>query len=138
MKTVLTSPATAPAPVAALPQAGSPEVFQLTREKETSNSVRFTEVVPEGQPPVFGGLYLPKWKVNAAGGVAIVLLSGPNAAAPANAAHVATLTPSKETPNKVVFTEQPQPGTAPVFGAVYLPKWKFGKSQSVTLALVLG
>lgn len=127
------TPATVPA---AAP--GQPEIYQLAREKETPNSVRFQEVTAEGQPPVMGSLYLPKWKVGGATGCALVLLPGANSPAPQNASHVGTLTRTKETPNKVVFTEQPQPGTPPVFGSVYLPKWKVGAAQSITLALVLG
>lgn len=130
-----------PAPSSPLPAAaapGQPEVFQLAREKETPNAVRFQETPAEGQPPVFGSLYLPKWKVGGAAGIALVLLPGASSPVPANAAHVGTLTRTKETPNKVVFTEAPAPGTPPVFGAVYLPKWKVGNAQSITLALVLG
>ena len=32
-------------------------------EKETKNSVRFTEVPAEGQPPIIGTLYVQKWFV---------------------------------------------------------------------------
>lgn len=133
-----TATTTAPAPAAPPAAPGQPEVFQLAREKETPNAVRFQETAPEGQPPVFGSLYLPKWKVANAAGIALVLLPGANSPVPANAAHVGTLTRTKETPNKAVFTEVPAPNTAPVFGAVYLPKWKVGTAQSITLALVLG
>lgn len=133
--TTVTAPVTPPP---AAPAPGQPEVFQLVREKETPNSVRFQEDAPAGTPPVFGSLYLPKWKVGAAPGIALVLLPGANSPAPANAAHVGTLTRTKETPNKVVFTEAPAPGTPPVFGSVYIPKWKVGAAQSITLALVLG
>lgn len=33
----------------------------LTREKETKNTIRFQETVADGQPPVLGSLYVPKW-----------------------------------------------------------------------------
>ena len=34
-------------------------VFEV--EKETKNTVRYTEVAEEGQPPVIGTIYVQKW-----------------------------------------------------------------------------
>jgi len=35
--------------------------INFVKEKETKNTVRFTEVPEEGKPPVVGTLYLQKW-----------------------------------------------------------------------------
>ena len=31
------------------------------KEKETKNTVRFTEELPPGKPPIIGTLYVQKW-----------------------------------------------------------------------------
>lgn len=33
----------------------------FVKEKETKNTVRFTEELPPGKPPIIGTLYLQKW-----------------------------------------------------------------------------
>ena len=35
--------------------------LRFEREKETKNTVRYTEVQEQGKPPVIGTLYLQKW-----------------------------------------------------------------------------
>ena len=37
------------------------KVAVFTREKETKNTVKFTEVPVQGQAPVVGTLYIQKW-----------------------------------------------------------------------------
>lgn len=39
----------------------------LEPEKETKNTFRFTEVAQEGEPPVLGTLYIPKWVLSRLG-----------------------------------------------------------------------
>jgi len=34
---------------------------KFTKEKDTKNTVRFTEQPPKGKPPVIGTLYVQKW-----------------------------------------------------------------------------
>ncbi len=41
-------------------------IARMTREKETKNSVRFSEDIEEGKPPVIRQMYLPKWWVGTA------------------------------------------------------------------------
>jgi hypothetical protein len=35
--------------------------IQMTKEKETKNTVKFAEVQTQGEPPIIGTLYLQKW-----------------------------------------------------------------------------
>jgi hypothetical protein len=35
--------------------------INLVREKETKNTVRFSEQPEEGQPPLVGTMYMQKW-----------------------------------------------------------------------------
>lgn len=52
-----------------------------------------------------------------------------------NLTHSATLTREKETPNKAVFTETPEPGKPPVLDRVYLPKWFVGNAGKVKITV---
>ena len=45
----------------------------FTREKETRNTVRFSEQSQEGEPPVVGYLYLQRWAAGQADAVHVVL-----------------------------------------------------------------
>jgi hypothetical protein len=42
-------------------------------EKETKNTVRFTEKTEKGKPPLIGTLYVQKWAVGDAKTVSVVL-----------------------------------------------------------------
>ena len=35
--------------------------IQMTKEKDTKNTVKFTEVQSPGEPPIIGTLYVQKW-----------------------------------------------------------------------------
>ncbi|MBI4025334.1 MAG: hypothetical protein HY360_10170 [Verrucomicrobia bacterium] len=45
----------------------------FTKEKETKNTIRFTEQIEQGSPPVIGTLYLQKWFVGTAGKVSVTI-----------------------------------------------------------------
>ena len=46
---------------------------RFVREKETKNTVRFSEVPPDGKPPLIGTLYLQKRVAGSANGVVVEL-----------------------------------------------------------------
>ena len=35
--------------------------IQMTKEKDTKNTVKFAEVQTQGEPPIIGTLYIQKW-----------------------------------------------------------------------------
>ena len=43
--------------------AGKAYTVEMVRDKETKNATRFAEVVPDGQPPRIGTLYVQTWSV---------------------------------------------------------------------------
>ena len=43
------------------------------KEKETKNTVKYSEVPEEGQPPIVGTLYVQKWFAGSANNVKITL-----------------------------------------------------------------
>ncbi len=47
--------------------------IQLTREKETKNTVKFAEVQTPGEAPVVGTLYLQKWAAGDAKGLKVTI-----------------------------------------------------------------
>jgi hypothetical protein len=49
------------------------KVAVFTREKETKNTVKFTEVPVQGQAPVVGTLYIQKWVAGAFQNVKLTL-----------------------------------------------------------------
>lgn len=46
------------------------------KEKETKNTIKFTEVPAAGQPPIMGTLYLQKWVAGDAEEVTITVKVG--------------------------------------------------------------
>lgn len=48
-------------------------VLHFVKEKDTKNTVRFTEVPEEGKPPVVGTVYLQKWAVTTAQALTITI-----------------------------------------------------------------
>ena len=46
---------------------------RFVREKETKNTVRFSEVPPEGKPPLIGTLYIQKWAAGDVTGAVVEL-----------------------------------------------------------------
>jgi len=42
---------------------------------------------------------------------------------------------TKETENMIVFKEQPEPGTAPIIGRLYIAKWYVGSATTVRVAI---
>lgn len=46
------------------------------KEKETKNTVKYSEVPEEGQPPIVGTLYVQKWFAGSADSVKITLTIG--------------------------------------------------------------
>ena len=53
--------------------ANEPIVLQFVKEKDTKNTVRFTEVPEEGKPPVMGTIYLQKWAVTTAQALTVTI-----------------------------------------------------------------
>jgi len=51
----------------------------FTRERETKNTVRFTEDERPGQPPVVGTLYIQKWAANDATNITVRISRTPTA-----------------------------------------------------------
>ena len=49
------------------------KVILFTKEKETKNTVKFTEVPTEGQPPVIGSLYVQKWAAGSTSNVKVTV-----------------------------------------------------------------
>ncbi len=47
--------------------------IQLTREKDTKNTVKFTEVQTPGEAPVVGTLYVQKWFAGEARNLTVTL-----------------------------------------------------------------
>ena len=48
-------------------------IVMFAKEKDTKNTVKFTEVPAEGQPPVIGTLYVQKWAVGSAESVKVTV-----------------------------------------------------------------
>ena len=49
------------------------KTIKFVKEKDTKNTVKFSEVPDPGQPPVVGNLYLQKWFVGGAQAVSLNL-----------------------------------------------------------------
>ncbi len=47
--------------------------IQLTREKDTKNTVKFAEVQTTGEAPVIGTLYVQKWFIGDARNLTVTL-----------------------------------------------------------------
>ncbi len=45
----------------------------FVKEKETKNTIKYSEVPEEGQPPIVGTLYVQKWFAGSANNVKITL-----------------------------------------------------------------
>lgn len=45
----------------------------FVKEKETKNTIKYSEVPEEGQPPIVGTLYVQKWFAGSADSVKITL-----------------------------------------------------------------
>jgi hypothetical protein len=66
-------------PVAAQPAAQTAPIvhtLSFTKEKDTKNTVRFSEDVVPGQPPIIGTLYLQKWAVGSVSKVNVTVTLG--------------------------------------------------------------
>lgn len=48
----------------------------FVKEKETKNTIKYSEVPEEGQPPIVGTLYVQKWFAGSANNVKITLSIG--------------------------------------------------------------
>lgn len=46
-----------------------------------------------------------------------------------------TLKRTKETTNKVVFSEVTPPGEPPIVETLYLPKWKYGEAKEIQVTV---
>lgn len=44
----------------------------------------------------------------------------------------------RDTRNTVVFTENPEPGTPPIIGTIYLQKWFVRENEKVTVTVEFG
>lgn len=52
---------------------------KFAKEKDTKNTVRFTEVLAEGEPPAIGTLYVPKYTLSKIGNPDTLVITLSNA-----------------------------------------------------------